>query len=526
MKGLDVVPTIIEPSLQIIRFVNPIVRQREFLMLPTYGGMHEIGVFNNTIDVAIRALSERYYNCLVSGVFVKALVPVKRVFETRCDLWRKAIARKLIGKATVLSRRQVVELYTGPKRLIYERADTNINMRGVSKSDAKLGGFVKFEKCNLKKAPRMINPRSPEYNLELGRYLKKLEKQVYRAIDSLMGEGTVMKGYDVFESASLLRKKWDRFLDPIAVSIDAVKFDMHVSTQALKYEHGLYNMVYNNRKLKRLLRWQVHNTGSMFLQDGIIKYKISGTRASGDINTSLGNVVLMCSMIWSWLDHIGVAGEVADNGDDAVIMMEREDLSRFLLGIEDWFKDFGFRIEIEQPVDEFEQIEFCQSRPIFNGERWVMVRNVFTCLQKDALCLIPVPNAKVFEKWLGAVGECGMSITPGIPILNSFYYMYYRSGRHADMRFKQHVFKNTSMFEKLGKAAMRHTPIVPVARVSFWKGFGITPGEQESIERSFSRGGIDYPPHRVEAVELLEREVVVGCPQPLDISQFKREDWL
>jgi hypothetical protein len=51
---------------------------------------------------------------------------------------------------------------------------------------------------------------------------------------------------------------------------------------------------------------------------------------------------------------------LANNGDDCVIIIEKRHLKK-LDDLPSWFLTMGFRMEVEKPVYEFEQIEFCQT---------------------------------------------------------------------------------------------------------------------------------------------------------------------
>ena len=185
------------------------------------------------------------------------------------------------------------------------------------------------------------------------------------------------------------------FADPVAVGLDAKKFDMHVSAQALMFEHNLYNEVFHSKKLKRLLMWQIRNKGKAYTQDGELSYEILGTRSSGDLNTALGNCYLMCAMIWSLAHSLSIKIQLANNGDDCVVVMEREDVECFVHAVPEFFSRLGFRMKIEQPVDCFECIEFCQTNPVFNGASYTMVRNPRTCLVKDAMCIHIVTGKQI-----------------------------------------------------------------------------------------------------------------------------------
>jgi len=211
----------------------------------------------------------------------------------------------------------------------------------------------------------------------------------------------------------------------------------------------------------------------------------------------------MCSLIWALCRFLGVAAELANNGDDCVVFMERADVDRFRANVESWFTRVGFRMEVEDTVDRFEEIEFCQSRPIWDGKGWRMVRNVRTCLIKDPMCLIPIATDRSFRKWLWAVGTCGGALVPGIPILREFYKVFERYGVPAGERHVSHIFKNTSMMERMGGLEGDWAP-TPESRASFCVATGITPDYQIALEEYYQGLTIDFRLGQLCAGEVAE----------------------
>lgn len=460
---------------------------REWILIPGLSPANTYGVFNNTVNVLTKAMLERYYSCEVeTGVFEAPLVPIEGAFD-RLDGFRTKL-RARMPQCNVSSVQEVVEMYTGRKRIVYTQAAEDLAINGVQRHDAHLSAFTKFEKVDVKKAPRSINPRKPVYNLEVARYLKKFEKVVYNKIAKVWGDGpTVLKGYNSEEQAKILHGKWRRFNDPVAVGLDAKKFDMHVSHDALSWEHEFYNMCFKSRKLKRLLKMQLQNVGVAYLPDGRIKFKIRGTRSSGDLNTALGNCLLMCAMVHAWAEHCGVDCVLANNGDDCIVIMERVDLDKFKSGLVKWFEEMGFRMKVEPAVDEFENIEFCQTNPVWNGDKWLMVRNPKTCFVKDPMCIHPMQTSDALRKWCTAVGECGEVLNQGIPVMQEFYNAFLRigAGKKSD-KMKEHVFRNEGKLS-LARGMKKTRRIVDSsARLSFWKAFGIAPDEQRAMEKYFT----------------------------------------
>ncbi len=466
-------------------------KTRKYHVVARMGPNHSLGVYNNGVHSVERALVERYFLCKVGDEFLPAIVTASRDWDSReLVRFRQCVVEQVRETATVLTLRQVVNCYRGPKYRIYESAHRSLMRKGLNKKDSYLRPFTKFEKQALDKAPRIINPRSPRYNLVLGKYLKKAEKLYFGAINKVWGEHTthtVIKGMNVFETASVMRAKWDRFQQPVAIGLDASKFDMHVSVQALRYEHSFYNRVFRSFELEWLLAMQVYNRGKAYCPDGEVSFKMAGTRSSGDLNTSLGNCVLMCSLIWAMCQQLGVKAELANNGDDCVLFVEEHDVERVLEFVPTFFRTYGFRMTVEDPVREFESVEFCQSKPVWIGGGWAMVRNMVTCLKKDPICLIPIQNDKIWRKWLGAVGECGQASVPGCPVLQSFYGAFRRAGTRAGAKFTNRLFNNTGAVERRRGLEVSRQEVSPEARASFYRAFGLTPDYQIALEEYYDR---------------------------------------
>ncbi len=479
-----------EPSLKVSYYGIPVTRKRRWVGVEGLLNKY-YGVYNSNVTAVVSSLSERYFNVKVNGVYEKSIkVDVSAFAE--CVSFQDRVVRKLrYMHVTKLGLWETVNLYHGAKKRVYERAARNLECNRLQHNAHWLRTFVKFEKLDIRKPARIIQPRSPEYILELARYLKSIEKRVYKAIAEVMGGPTVIKGMDCRKTAQTIRDIWEDFDDPVAMGLDATKFDMHVSETALKFEHGFYVRVFNgDRKLKRLLALQLVNKGKAYTQDGTVQFLIKGTRSSGDINTSLGNVILMCSIINRWFERCCVRARLVNNGDDCVIICEREDMIKIQTGLREYFHGKGFRITLERVVDEFEYIEFCQSHPVLCSDGWRMIRNVHTCIFKDAMCTMAVNRPIDYQYWLYAVGDCGGNISQGVPIMQAYYDMYKRSGVKCNEQFKNAVYKNTSMHERMIRSTAY---ILPDTRVSFYKAFGVTPDMQMQYEVLFSNSFIKTP---------------------------------
>jgi hypothetical protein len=301
----------------------------------------------------------------------------------------------------------------------------------------------------------------------------------------------------------------------VGVGLDASKFDMHTSIPALRFEHSVYKGVFpRSAELRKLLRWQERNKGVAYCEDGRVKFSMEGTRSSGDLNTSLGNCIIMCGLIYAYAQERGVDVELMNNGDDCVVIMEAEDLQKFMRNLEPWFERHGYRMTIEKPVYELERMEFCQSRIVLLNDEPVMVRNLTNSLTKDPMCLVPLQTEKVLQMWYKAVGDCGLSITCGLPVLQEYYKLFQRSGRDYSEGFLQQMQKNTSQLQRMRGMEMKEAVVTAETRCSFYYAFGILPAYQIELEKLYASMSL------MSSIEtLLHRDLTLdkydNCPPSL-----------
>jgi len=390
---------------------------------------------------------------------------------------------------TVVERSEYPSLYHGRKQKIYQRAFESLITKPITHKDAYVSTFVKAEKVNFTAkgdpAPRVIQPRSPRYNLEVGRYLKLFEKELCRGFQRGWGYKVVLKGLNAEQVAGQLRENWDAFLHPVAFGLDASRFDQHVSVDALKFEHSVYNSVFRSAELAKLLSWQLNNKGFGRIGEQCAKYTVDGCRMSGDINTGMGNCLIMSLIVLAYFEAVGVAAKLSNNGDDCVVFCDKRDLPK-MEGIDQWFTDFGFKLKREPTVEVFEKIEFCQTQPVLIGGRWRMVRNPWTAMSKDCVSLLSWHDEQSFNTWRDAIGVCGLELTTGVPIWQSFY----SAIRHGDLKGGLDAVYDSG----LGYLARGVTAaaIDDEARYSFWKAFDILPDMQVAMEASWPE--IQYTP--------------------------------
>lgn len=445
-----------------------------------------MNVYNNDIVALERAVLERLlYVKGPDGSFVEPPIPDSQAFNQLLDYETKFMTGHGLVTAP-MSKDDFLSSYVGRKRTIYSNAFESLLRKPLKKDDAGINYFIKMEKTNfsIKKdpVPRGISPRSPRYHVSVGLFIKRIEKLIYKRIDEMWGSPTIMKGKNALQRGSAVKLHWSKYAEPVAVGIDASRFDQHVHEDALKWEHSIYLSYFKGhyrKQLARMLLWQIVNKGYGRVQNGKIKFEVRGKRMSGDMNTALGNCLLMSTMVHSIKRRYNISCSFINDGDDGVIFLEKRDLHRLLKVLPAECLKFGHEVVLEDPVREIEHIEFCQCKFVYRDEQTlVAVRNVTNSFNKDSMCLDPLNHEKFAKKWMRSVGDCGLSLTTGLPVLQ-WYYQHFRE--QSPVGVKELRFEGFKMLAK-GMGTPKFSPVTAYARYSFWKAFGIPPDKQEEME--------------------------------------------
>lgn len=382
--------------------------------------------------------------------------------------------------------------YEGRQRTRYAHAVEQLMRATLVPKDARVETFIKNEKFDwsmkgVEADPRAIQPRKPKYLAEVGRWFKPLERIIYKDLSKrLYGENAepcIAKGLNALESGATLRRKWEKFSSPVCVSLDASRFDLHVSVGMLQFTHKLYDYYCKSPTLQRYLKWTLRNRGIASCKEVAYAYEVLGRRMSGDMDTALGNCIIMTVLTWFMLSELGVRHELFDNGDDCLFICEKEDVPSPEI-ITKWFSDFGFVVRLEGVTSVFERIEFCQTSPVWTERGWLMCRNIKS-LSKDLTNVNSCTGSTVeYTHWLKAVGKCGSILNAGVPIFQSFHNMLVRLGTNS--RIDRGVFFKSGLVNLIrGMDRQPQVEITTAARLSFEVAFGITPGMQLAIERYY-----------------------------------------
>lgn len=449
----------------------------------------------SSVSVAYHAIMERVKFHKTSSGWERPHQPdpldIKATFRHFTQLFRQ-----YTFLAAKLAAQEFPERYVGRKKTVYLNALRSLELKPLGEKDARIRSFIKTEKLPYGKkpvVPRVVSPRNPRYNLALGCYIAHLEHAMYDIVAKVFGGRVITKGMTPIQVAQLIRDKWSKFSTPVAVGLDASRFDQHVSKPVLAWEHSLYKMFYRGndlRQLSWLLQQQLENDCCCDTDDGRIYYTTEGTRCSGDMNTSLGNCLIMCGLFHSYMEQYkpGVSYEFINNGDDCVVIMESGEV---LSNICDFYAAAGFVLKVEPPAYVMEHIEFCQSRPVYDGCVWRMVRDPRTSLSKDAITVKPINHADVYPRYLKAVGDAGLSLTAGLPLLQSYYGAMIRQAGDAvaldDPSLDGGLFIAARGMDK-GKVR----EVCREARISFGLAFGCSEATQKRLEQYYDTVDIRY----------------------------------
>lgn len=491
------------PGMSVVKQLGPRYRLgRKMYVLRGLSSPSDMCVHNNSLVNLVRALAERVmFSVDEFGNYVAKLAPRPRVIGRRLGYFSVLVKQKCVVPPKV-PLDNVPGLYNGRKRTQAQQAVDSLMIEPIRKRDARTKPFVKGnEKAEtlgpaqiwLDKLPRVIQCRTPRYVVMTAQYLKRLEKPIFKAIERIWDEVTVAKGLNADETGRLVQQKFDKYRNCAAVGLDASKFDKHVSREMLQWEHGVYNRLYNNdSELSRLLSWQLVNQGTGRTPEGKVKYRVDGCRMSGDINTSLGNCLIMCAMVHAYSKHCQVPCSLINNGDDCVVFMEKADVARFSIGLDAWFREMGFIMVAEEPVYDIEKVIFCQTQPIWVDGGYRMVRDPKVAAAKDCRTVVDISCSKAARKWSQAVGDCGASLCDGVPCSRAYYGCMQRFGGGL----KSNIASATGMESGMQFMARRMEDkgriISAETRYSFWLAFGVNPDLQRAIENYYNTYNIGF----------------------------------
>lgn len=379
-----------------------------------------------------------------------------------------------------ISYAEVISRYTGGKKRQYIMARESLYETPLNSEDAKIRMFIKADKSHEVdyKAPRAIQYRSKRYGLSWARYVIPMERALYSLRDQ-SDSPICAKGRNAEERARDLRAKAATFARPLFMCLDHSKFDAHITPDLLQVESRFYQRLFggsHRRSVRRYMRMQMRNLGST--KNGT-QYYTPGTRMSGEASTALGGTALNILLLRAWLGRTRHCMYV--DGDDSVVIIEQADRTR-LPDLSDTMLTMCMHTKLEQSTEVFEEVEFCQCRPVEVGGAWRMVRNPLRVLSRAGWSVLPMPPTLV-KRWVRSVGLCEMILGRGVPILQRLGELmairgsgrYYMTDKHYEARKLQHSIERVQPLE-----------VEYSTRLSFERAWGVDPQTQMLIEDTLS----------------------------------------
>nr|QUS52810.1 hypothetical protein 2 [Mute swan feces associated tombus-like virus 6] len=382
-----------------------------------------------------------------------------------------------------------VAQYTGRKRRKYEEAQASLDTHPIRRSDSYVSAFIKAEKIFELKDPRLIQARSARYNYEIANYLKPIEHHLYnikgtgRLQKFLPRSRLIAKGCNMERRAQLIRSKMNKFCNPVVLSLDASRFDAHV-TEMLRVEHLIYKRYWKDPRLDRLLDWQYYNKGRTSTGQ---RYTLHGSRMSGDMNTALGNCIISILLLANVMRNLKIKPEKWDmlcDGDDVLVFCDSAHLGVIKQNLPQLYEEHGFLIKIENITTNYHEVLFCQTKPVCTPLGPKMVSVPQRTISRGLVGVKHWAESSYVPKYLALIGYCELALNMGVPVLQEWACMILSWGSVLP--------RNIPVTGRVIKALReeRQHPIVPLqitdeARLSFWDAFGIPPVEQRAIEGSF-----------------------------------------
>lgn len=389
--------------------------------------------------------------------------------------------------------------YTGGLRRRYLEAERSLREDGpLSSSDYFLRSFLKGEKRHPDRCakPRLIFPRSSRYNLELASYLKPFERWLWGNLKSLGSSGVVpsrvvSKGLNGRQVANLIARKMRGLRDCVVVEVDARAFEAHVDRWQLEKEHAIYQAAYpGETRLARLLGKQLSVAG---VTTHGLRFGRDGGRSSGDVNTGMGNSLLMLAVVVAVLEVLEVSAfDTLVDGDNALVFLPGAEAVRAVENFaECCLRVSGHEMALGNPVKVLEHVRFGRKAPLMTSKGLVMVRDWKAILSGGASSYKHLRDEIGARRFLHGVALCELSLAAEVPIVGAW------AKRLHDCTFTKRslLFDQLRDYTYLGVdldnlARVAYVPPSDLSRESFSRAFGVEPDEQKAIERLLSVGSV------------------------------------
>lgn len=280
---------------------------------------------------------------------------------------------------------------------------------------AKTKAFPKVEWLvdNVKKDSRCISGKTDEYLGLTGPTYYKFQKQLVRdhwnSVDSCLREKFIYPGALTSDQIGRIVTHYET-LGWHFYEGDFSRYDGHTEEEALSAEFEWYPFP---KSYSEYLRMQLKTTG--VTRNGI-RFGHAGKRASGVINTTLGNTI--CGMMlfagyfarWGIVDYV-----VIQLGDDNIVMTKELIKLDALIAHS---TDSGHKLEIKH-VEDVDFLEFCSQRFWDVGEFRVLGPKPGRVLSKTFISTDPMMRADQLNDYVLQIAK-GFQYYQFVPVLGYF----------------------------------------------------------------------------------------------------------
>lgn len=493
-----------------------------------------------------------HQNCLhnqVRSAMCRVLAPVHKPLPAiMIALYKSALAlsRSLPPVQPIGDFEELILRFPKSKHKLYRRALESLCDYGLTERDWQIKAFVKSEKLQIEQRdgdPRMIQARSPRFNLELGFFTRAIEANLYSLMDPMllrMGipKRMIAKGMNLEERANHIVWMWTYYQVPVSISLDLSRWDMHVGLLMVLMMHVFYLGQLRDPWLQALLEKQLRNRAAT--SQGL-RWRVTGGVMSGDMTTALGNcaavVVILISLrgllrsaaavivygscaetlhaeLWDLrplleiivqylrgllstgtigLSHlVRVANPspwflILDDGDDHVVITEKAMVPLLRDILPRWWSMLGHVLKVEGVVEEVHQIQFCQHKPFLTTMGWTMCPDPYKVLATSTVVTGVYLDKP--QQYLKTIWEARALLHQGVPVLGPMFdrlrHLPRGPGLTAESRRKVLSGVDYQLMRSPHKE-IRQVDLMPEQRVMFWQQWGITPTEQLLMENQWN----------------------------------------
>jgi hypothetical protein len=209
---------------------------------------------------------------------------------------------------------------------------------------------------------------------------------------------------------------------------------------------------------------------------------------------------------------LSIPYSVINDGDDAVIFVERKDLP-LLEGLSSHSLKLGIKLTIEKPVYVLEEVEFCQCRPVFEGDGYIMVRSPVKALGKDTLTFKDVSTEERWNYQRASISQCGLALAGHLPVFSEFYRAL---GRGTNCKTDRSLESGMDWLargmlarQNFYQLAEEQPELAARVRHSFFRAFNISETAQNILESYYRSIVPSFAPHVSRSMYPINHELTL-----------------